>query len=179
MPPRCRLLCVFLFAIVVSAIPCHADYVVYTFNGVGSPVVTGTPVPMSFQLTVSDFITVRPPWVSFPCSQLDSSKNCGGQIYFMINVNDLCYGAILNVETSTGPVYAFFFDIASFVTPGVHEAVLFTPAFNSGTLTVSKSVPEPSTTSLLSLALFGLPWTLRPRRAKPTHVGHHLGHVLN
>jgi hypothetical protein len=139
----------------------HAS-TIYTFSGTGTAFVTtnGTvpAEPLSFQLTAATFI--NPPLdgpfssdVEFTCSQLDSSTNCGLDIFFSNQSGSPSgYSADLQFDAADDTAYIFYFPTGAFAAPGVYAADNGGPKFNLGTLTVTET-PEPNT---LLLALTGV-----------------------
>jgi len=113
-------------------------------------------------LTAADFIDPPlniPPslliFVTFSCSQLDSSTNCGSAISQAIvfsNQRPSQFSALLDFTSNNNVSYAFASPTAAFRTPGTYTN---SPSPNTGTLTVTL-VPEPFTGLLFAGISFGL-----------------------
>jgi hypothetical protein len=150
-----------VIVVMLSAASLQAS-VIYSFVGTGLAVDGYADQPVAFQLTLPNFIP-QPglgEGVSFTCSQLDSSTNCGpfltsGVEFYNSQIANIQSDIAFDADDNVG--YIFYFQTGAFDTPGVYNTYTQS-VFNPGVLTVTQT-PEPASI-LLALSGFLLYYTV-------------------
>lgn len=142
--------------------------VTYTFSGTGGDFAGLGPKPVSFTLSVPDFVQAS--FTSFELGQLSTSSGLGWGPSLILG--DASYSAV-SISANNNAGYGFIFAPGALQAAGWYTTAA--GAFNVGTLTVTGSgplpaVPEPQSYALLAAGLMAVAWRARSRRqpADPT-----------
>lgn len=138
--------------------------VTYTFSGTGGDFAGLGPKPVSFTLSVPDFVQTF--MTSFELNQLSAYSGLAWGPNLILG--DASYSAV-SISANNNAGYGFIFEPGALQSAGIYTTV--PGAFNVGTLSVTGSgptpaVPEPQSYALLAAGLLAVVWRARSRQRR-------------